>query len=52
MLNDNRRKKYTEKKNIIAQNKILNVRNYTNIVTSFLGVIGINEGESVSYGHE
>lgn len=33
---------------IIAQNKIFNVRNYTNIATSFLGVIGIDEGRSVS----
>ncbi len=31
--------------------KIFYIRNYTNIVTSFLGVIGIDEGERVSYGH-
>ncbi len=46
----------TENKNnyiwIIAQNKIFYVRNYTKIVTSFRGVIGIDAGESVSYGHE
>jgi hypothetical protein len=49
---ENKKKIHRKKIYIIAQNKIFNVRNYTNIVTSFLGVIGIDEGESVPYGHE
>ncbi len=55
MLRNNNRRNTDKKKiyiYIIAQNKIFNVRNHTNIVTSFLGVIGIDEGESDSYGHE